>query len=475
MRFTPCVIVLTFVQMEPRIPKNIWHTYKSFEQLPTRSLPCINSWVSLNPGWGQQFYSDADILEFFQNFFAPEITDLLHSLPLGVMKADLWRYAMLWEFGGIYTDIDTVCVEPLDTWLDATNGKGLQVACESGHPYFCQWTIVAAPRHPALKHAIDLIGERVAATGGVDESMPHYVHHYTGPDLWTAAIQRYLGSDEEPPVLCEDRSLWEDRDIEIHPGQFFDGLKSRHLNASSNWRSPADDYASWQEQRKDIDRMKPITSWATSLPGSGDPRQIRTFVISLRRSRVRRLNALRQLVGCPISFEVVDGMDAALTKPELLQGGAGSSLSPTEVACYLSHLSVLERVIDYDLDFAIILEDDFSLENGKTLTLENILAYLPEDADHVQLHDFGKFICSEYTVEKAGRFFNRLVCTNLTSVGYLVSQRFARFVVEKFSEPMMPIDHLYLEISKSGNSFGFYDLNERLVDARWDLPTLIHI
>src|SRR5687768_7172763 len=125
-----------------------------------------------------------------------------------------------------------VCRSPLDEWLD-TEGKGMQVACENDHPFFCRWTIASARQHPVLAHAIQLIGERVAATGGVDENMPHCVSHYTGRGLWTAAIQRYLRHEAHPMTQFADKELWEDKDIVLHPSYYYDGVKVRHLSASS--------------------------------------------------------------------------------------------------------------------------------------------------------------------------------------------------------------------------------------------------
>ena len=239
-----------------RFPKLIWQTYKSEAELPAESGGCIRSWINLNPPWDHHFCSDEGLFEFFTTFFNGKLLDLYHAMPLGVMKADLWRYAVLHEFGGVYTDIDTVCLEPLDGWLDATKGKGLQVACEGGHPYFCQWTIIAAAGHPALKHALELIAERVAATGGVvDETMPHYVHHYTGPSLWTAAIQRYLGTTLDAFELRDRPELWAERDIQILPRDFFSGVKVLHCFAGAHWRKAASGYASWMEERKDVGRL----------------------------------------------------------------------------------------------------------------------------------------------------------------------------------------------------------------------------
>jgi mannosyltransferase OCH1-like enzyme len=245
--------------MSEHFPKLIWQTYKSTDQLPSECVGCIHSWTSLNPDWKYQFCSDQDMEDFFETFYPPAMMDLFRALPLGVMKADLWRYAVLYEFGGFYTDLDTICRSPLDEWLD-TDGKGMHAACENDHPFFCQWSIASARRHPVLAHAIELIGERVAATGGIDERMPHYVHYYTGPALWTSAIQRYLGYQADPMAIFNNKKLWQEKDIILHPSYYFDGIKIRHLNASYHWRNTPSNYISWLEERKDILSKDPIAA-----------------------------------------------------------------------------------------------------------------------------------------------------------------------------------------------------------------------
>lgn len=241
---------------DERFPPLIWQTYKSAEELPLEAAPCIHSWISKNPGWNYQFCSDADMWDFFGNFFPPATVELFESLPLGVMKADLWRYAVLYEFGGVYCDLDTVCMVPLDEWLDRTQETSLHVAIESsGGPFFCQWCIAAARHHPVLAHAIKLVGERVTEDGGVHEARLHYVHHYTGPGVWTAAVQRYLGCQMHPIEILNDKECWLGRDIAIYPSDFFDGRTVRHFNGSYHWRNSPSGYASWLYERKDVGRL----------------------------------------------------------------------------------------------------------------------------------------------------------------------------------------------------------------------------
>ena len=39
------------------------------------------------------------------------------SLPVGVMRGDLWRYMVIYIYGGVYADLDTECWEPISVWM----------------------------------------------------------------------------------------------------------------------------------------------------------------------------------------------------------------------------------------------------------------------------------------------------------------------------------------------------------------------
>ncbi len=52
-------------------------------------------------------------------------------------------------------------------------------------------TIAGAAGHPAFRRALELVAERAA--GGVDYEHTSFVHHHTGPGVWTAAVKGVLG------------------------------------------------------------------------------------------------------------------------------------------------------------------------------------------------------------------------------------------------------------------------------------------
>ncbi|MEI7928015.1 MAG: glycosyltransferase family 25 protein [Verrucomicrobiales bacterium] len=200
----------------------------------------------------------------------------------------------------------------------------------------------------------------------------------------------------------------------------------------------------------------------------------RLFILSLPRERLRRLSSLTQILPTGMEFELVDALDAKLTRPEVLEVPASAwDLHQGEVACYLSHLGLLQRVCDYDLDHALILEDDFVLSQEGRLTLANFWKHLPSDADHVQLHTDRGRLFKPYRMITPGEHFNRVSPTNVGSWAYVVSRKLAEHVVRHHQVPHKPIDHLYIELSLLPGAFGFYDMNEELVTHRSDIPSTI--
>ena len=94
------------------IPKIIWQTHElPYEELPDFQKDIINTWKNLNPDWEHQ-YVDAQE----RSKQVKEYDDLLHSYYLLVGKinqADIWRLVVIYQNGGIYADMDSVCINSI--------------------------------------------------------------------------------------------------------------------------------------------------------------------------------------------------------------------------------------------------------------------------------------------------------------------------------------------------------------------------
>jgi alpha 1,6-mannosyltransferase len=114
-------------------------------------------------------------------------------LPLPVMKADLWRYCVIYHYGGIYADADTICkVNPNIFLTDA-----LLTIVPENKTHLCQWVFSAPAKSPILKTIIELSVERILSKK-IDSDDKHFIHYLTGPGVFTDGIELFLKQNNKP-------------------------------------------------------------------------------------------------------------------------------------------------------------------------------------------------------------------------------------------------------------------------------------
>lgn len=105
-----------------QIPLNIfqtWHTKK----LSPKMFAAVNLIKKNNPRFKYSLYDDLDCREFIKNNFNSDVLYAYDKLIPGAYKADLWRYCILYKYGGIYLDIK---------YIPNNNFKFINL-CESEH------------------------------------------------------------------------------------------------------------------------------------------------------------------------------------------------------------------------------------------------------------------------------------------------------------------------------------------------------
>ena len=246
--------------MTTRIPKQIWQTYRTIE-LPAPAVSCVRSWRRLNQGWKYRLLDDCEVDAYVRTRGTEQEYQAFSNLPLGVMKADFWRYFVLLKEGGIYSDIDTVANDPAEHWIG--DGTALVVGVENTREFFCQWTIAAPPNHPVLRIAIDLIVDR--QYHDFDYRSKGAVHHLTGPKLWTDAIKQFLafdggpeGSTSQAERIQLNPELWAEQEMLIHPWNVLCSGAVSHLFASKRWHD-LPGYDSWRMLRNRPDLIRAIS------------------------------------------------------------------------------------------------------------------------------------------------------------------------------------------------------------------------
>ena len=99
------------------IPKIIFQTYETkYQDLPEHYKQTSLSWQNLNQGWSY-VYHDRDQRSEYVKTFCPEIYKIYGRL-VRPHQADVWRYLILRNEGGVYADMDSFCSTPMDYILD---------------------------------------------------------------------------------------------------------------------------------------------------------------------------------------------------------------------------------------------------------------------------------------------------------------------------------------------------------------------
>lgn len=92
--------------------KTLWRTVKDVDLsradlgLSKAHLCSEARFLQVNKDWRSVIMTDADISRFVKARFNNSEQRLFEKLPVGVMRADAWRYMVLREFGGFYADQD---------------------------------------------------------------------------------------------------------------------------------------------------------------------------------------------------------------------------------------------------------------------------------------------------------------------------------------------------------------------------------
>jgi mannosyltransferase OCH1-like enzyme len=136
------------MEYEQKIPKIIWQTMKTNE-VPVFMKSYADSWINLNPEYEYRFCDDNDIIDFLKKDF-PEYLEGYNNLKYGASKADLWRYLIIYKYGGVYSDIDCMCINALRKWI---NKDSTFVTALGTNNDICQWLIISVANNPIFLRA----------------------------------------------------------------------------------------------------------------------------------------------------------------------------------------------------------------------------------------------------------------------------------------------------------------------------------
>ena len=178
------------------IPLNIFSTWHT-KNLPPKMSEAMENIKKLNPEFTYHLYDFDDCRNFLISNFEKDIIDAFDKLKPAAYKSDLWRYCILYKYGGIYLDIKFT---PLNNFkfIDLINAEHF---CRDMHKETTALTgfIVCKPLNPIMLRCIQNIVENVKqnfyGNGSLDP---------TGPILLTKCLDKQTFHNLGPLRLEND-------------------------------------------------------------------------------------------------------------------------------------------------------------------------------------------------------------------------------------------------------------------------------
>ena len=180
-----------------KIPYNLFQTW-STKNISKDLQKIIDTWKYFNPEYTYYLYDDNECKEFIKNNFDEKVYNVYCKIIPGAFKADLWRYCVLYIHGGVYVDIDTVCFEKINMFLNSSEASiefmtpvDLNITPSEGTHNLFNCFIASVPKHEILKHCIDYIVHNVE-----NNIIPSSILDFSGPGCLGKATNKYLNVDE---------------------------------------------------------------------------------------------------------------------------------------------------------------------------------------------------------------------------------------------------------------------------------------
>ena len=177
---------------ERGVPRIIFQTWKTRHDLPPRFAWWSRSFRKHHPEWQYVRWDDHDNRAFIARDF-PWFLSQYDAYPREIFRADIIRLFFLFRYGGLYADLDTQSLRPMD---NDVAGKDVVLGrignADSYDETYMNAIMASAPGQLFWLLAISIAIERfpgIARESGTP--MPEY---FTGPFVITEAARFYLSN-----------------------------------------------------------------------------------------------------------------------------------------------------------------------------------------------------------------------------------------------------------------------------------------
>lgn len=190
------------------IPKIIWQTHEwEYDDLPINYRKSADTWKNLNPGWDYRYISATE-----RKKIVYELDPYLHDLffleeKVGtnwkegkLHQADIFRYLVIYHYGGVYADMDSVCKKPLDYMIESIHEDYELIIATERNSVYNNAMFAAVPKCEALENILIKIKNSNIKQSKIPKNSPpdsltgtqYYSHFFPDGSLhkiWTEEVK----------------------------------------------------------------------------------------------------------------------------------------------------------------------------------------------------------------------------------------------------------------------------------------------
>ena len=177
----------------------ILHQSWKDSHLPESFKNSSKTWQSLHPSWKYNLWTDQENEEFIKKNY-PWALKCYRELPFNICRADLARYFYLFHYGGVYADLDFICLRALDCLLEKTEADiilGRMGRREKFEHSIPNALMISKPGEQFWSFLIDRIIKKLKEIDNTKPPRPEYI---TGPVVLRSSVIEYSKSSSPSSI-----------------------------------------------------------------------------------------------------------------------------------------------------------------------------------------------------------------------------------------------------------------------------------
>jgi len=192
------------------IPKVIYQTVSDVTKLRPEYILNREAIARVNPNWQMKLFSDDDIGDFIIDEFDEKMFSYYSKISpdYGAARADLFRYLLIYKYGGLYLDIKSSVIKSLDsvikesdefitsTWPLSIDGVDISLWGNHKnltHSEYQNWFILSAPGSKILEDVITSVCANIDRYNPLRHGVGRMaVLETTGPIAYSKVVHKYV-------------------------------------------------------------------------------------------------------------------------------------------------------------------------------------------------------------------------------------------------------------------------------------------